>query len=263
MMRFLAHWSYSLFPGKCMLCLGATQRRLDLCRACEADLPTTPNPCICCGQQTLPATISADNPLHSAPAAPVCHLCRLTPPPFRRTFSAFAYSSPVDQLISEFKNNHQRRVGHVLAVVLAQRYQRWCLTQDQHQEQPATAGVDLLVPMPLHENRQRQRGFNQANDISQQICHQTAIAVDTRLCRRIKETAAQKGLSAIARQKNIQQAFVVGRRLTGLRVAIVDDVLTTGATVAELSRMLLRAGARSVDIITLARTAPPRIPGNS
>jgi len=251
MMRFLAHWSYSLFPGKCMLCLGATQRRLDLCRACEADLPTTPNPCLRCGQQTLAA-------------APVCHLCQLTPPPFRRTFSAFAYSSPVDQLISEFKNNHQRRVGHVLAVVLAQRYQRWRLQQEQQQEQvAATAGVDLLVPMPLHENRQRQRGFNQANDISLQIGHQSAIAVDAGLCRRIKETAAQKGLSATARQKNIQQAFVVSRRLSGLRVAIVDDVLTTGATVAELSRMLLRAGARSVDIITLARTAPPRIPGNS
>ncbi|MDP4639604.1 MAG: ComF family protein [Pseudomonadales bacterium] len=258
MLELLAHWSYSLFPGKCMLCLSASERRLDLCRACEADLPTTPWPCVRCGQQALPANIAADIPLNIVPAAPVCHLCRMHPPPFRRTFSAFAYSSPVDQLISEFKTNHQHRVGYVLAMVLAQRYQCWCQAQVA-----ATTRVDLLVPMPLHKRRQRQRGFNQATEISQCIGRLNGIAVDTRLCRRVKATNPQKGLSAAARQQNIQQAFVVGRRLHGLRVAIVDDVLTTGATVAELSRMLLRAGASSVDVITLARTAPPRFPRNS
>ena len=117
---------------------------------------------------------------------------------------------------------------------------------------------DLLIPIPLHPTRLKFRGFNQAHEIADAIKALTGIPIDDQLCQRTTESPPQKGLSAAARRRNIKQAFRLTRKLRGERLALVDDVLTTGATVSELTRSALNAGAGSVEIITLARTPKPR-----
>jgi len=102
------------------------------------------------------------------------------------------------------------------------------------------------------------RGFNQASEIANAIMHQTGIPIDAQLCQRVIQSPPQKGLSAAARLRNIKHAFQLTRPLRGERLAIIDDVLTTGATVSELTRSALHGGADSVEVITLARTPRPR-----
>jgi ComF family protein len=274
MLSRLMRATFGLFPGRCILCQARTARALDLCLHCETDLPVIPFPCRRCGQQT-PQRAAAGLPNDTQ----VCGQCLIKPPPYARSFSAFAYTQPINQLIAEFKNRRQLVVGRVLAMVLARRYfdqfhERSPITPSNLEPRetslsaPLAAFIkavpdnrplpNLLIPIPLHPKRMQYRGFNQAHEIADAISGLTGIAMDNQLCQRITESPPQKGLSAAARQRNIKQAFQLTRKLHGERLALVDDVLTTGATVSELTRLALNAGADSVEIITLARTPQPR-----
>ena len=258
-MVFLNRLTFVLFPGRCILCQALTQRPLDLCLDCETDLPRIPFPCSQCGQE-IPARAaqgySTDNR--------VCGACLVNPPLYSRSLSAFAYIQPINQLIAEFKNGHQLLVGRVLAMVLAERYQaRLGASADSR----LAAGLatdeprrpDLLIPMPLHPNRLKFRGFNQAREIAYALRDKTGIPIDDRLCERHLESPPQKGLTATQRRRNIERAFSLTRRLDGERLAIIDDVLTTRATVTELTRAALKAGASSIEVVTLARTPKPSL----
>jgi ComF family protein len=241
-----ASLSFQVFPGRCILCLSQSHRPLDLCYACEADLPKIHSPCQQCGLD-----VRGQAPGHTH----YCAACLTNPPPFECSFSAFKYAPPVRQLITEFKQHRQLIVGEVLSQVLADRYQRQLVARTCQQHQPAP---DILVPMPLHPSRLRTRGFNQAELIAQVVSHQTGIISDTRRCRRLKQTEDQKGLTAADRRTNISGAFAVNQPLHGECIAIVDDVMTTAATVAELARCLRHAGAGTIEILTLARTPAPK-----
>jgi ComF family protein len=241
-----AAFSFQLFPGRCILCRALSRRPLDLCYACESDLPSVHSPCQQCG---LDVRGQAPGDEH------YCATCLVDPPPFERSFSAFKYAPPVRQLIAEFKQNRQLVVGEVLSRVLAERYQQQlaALACKQHQAKP-----DMLVPMPLHPSRLRSRGFNQAELIAQAVSRQTGIICDTRCCRRIKQTNDQKELTAADRRTNIRGAFATNQPLHGEHIVIVDDVMTTAATVSELARCLLRTGAGRIEVLTLARTPAPK-----
>jgi len=149
----------------------------------------------------------------------------------------------MDRLIGQFKNRHRILVGKVLARVVSQAY-----------GEAADCLPDLLLPVPLHPGRLRQRGHNQAAEIAAVLAERTGSPVDDGLCRRIRNAPAQKTLNAASRRQNLRQAFALRRELDGERIGIVDDVVTTGATVGEISRLLLSAGAGSVEVIALART---------
>ncbi|MEW8195950.1 MAG: phosphoribosyltransferase family protein [Candidatus Thiodiazotropha sp.] len=113
---------------------------------------------------------------------------------------------------------------------------------------------DVLVPVPLHPLRLRKRGFNQSVEITRVVARQCRLPFDWRLCRRTKETKTQSELNEEERRRNISNAFQVCADVKGTHLALVDDVITTGATVTELSRMLKKAGAKRVDVWAIART---------
>ncbi len=235
MNRWLKQALYGLIPGTCILCEARTRRNLDLCRDCERDLPWLTKQCYRCA-------------LPLASPDPVCGACISSPPPFEHCFAAFEYADPIDRLIREFKNNQQLLTGKVLASLLASAFSFYHHADDW---------PDLLVPVPLHRSRLRRRGYNQAAEIADVIADQCNLHLDGQLCRKIRETQDQKTLDVHARRANIRGAWQLDRRVEGLRIALIDDVVTTGATASELAGLLLRGGAASVHVIALARTPRP------
>ena len=219
-----------LWPGQCVLCGGGGAEGDDLCRPCHRELPWLRRPCPRCG---LPL------PERTAPDTP-CGACQQRPPPFSACCAPFLYQPPVSHLIAAFKYRGRYSYGRALAVELARRVD--------------AGAVDALVPVPLHWRRRWARGFNQAEIIADQLGRALALPVRADWLRRRRPTPPQQGLDARARAVNLRGAFELRGSPAGLRVALVDDVVTTGATATELSRLLLAAGAASVQVWCLART---------
>ncbi len=113
---------------------------------------------------------------------------------------------------------------------------------------------NLLLPVPLHSQRLKERGYNQALEITRPLARYFHLDISPRLCRRTEATPAQSGLNRKAREKNLRNAFILIGDVTGLHITLVDDVVTTGTTVAELARCLKRGGATRVDVWAVART---------
>jgi ComF family protein len=145
--------------------------------------------------------------------------------------AAYAYDFPVDALIQAYKYGGELRLARLLGRALAHR---------------ASAAVDALVPMPLSVERLRSRGYNQALELAREVGRVRGVPVWAHACRRVIDTPAQALLPWRERPRNVLGAFVCDADLAGLRVAVVDDVLTTGATLNELARNLRRAGAAEV-----------------
>jgi ComF family protein len=184
----------------------------------------------------------------SLPQPGICGPCLRRPPPFSAAVAALHWQSPVDFLLHRFKYQRRLELGVVLGEYLA----------EQLLSQQATM-PELLLPTPLHPQRLRSRGFNQALEISHIVAARLALTVTTGLLLRSRPTLSQTGLAPRDRRRNIRGAFNVNARradeLRGRHVVIVDDVLTTGSTAAEMSRTLLRAGVTRVDIWTIARSS--------
>lgn len=180
----------------------------------------------------------------------LCGACLLHPPPFVRAVAALPYAFPWDGLIARFKFG--------AALDLAPFFVR------QLQATVELAGVNLpalLLPVPLSEKRLRERGFNQAWEVTRRLGATWRCQADPHLLLRVRETPHQTALPPSERIANVASAFAVeplrARELRGREVAVIDDVMTTGATVAEMSRTLLEAGASQVQVWVLARTPLP------
>ncbi len=184
------------------------------------------------------------------PAAPVCAACLLNPPPQVRTLAAFDYAAPWDDVIARFKFRSALDLGAPLAARLLHTIRQASIT-----------APDLLLPVPLSEARLRERGYNQAWEITRRLAKGLPCRADPHLLLRTVDTPHQLALPLTARAANVRGAFAVEplrlRELRGAHVALVDDVLTSGATAAEISRTLLQAGAASVQVWVLARTPRP------
>lgn len=183
---------------------------------------------------------------------PVCDPCTADLPwlPMPGTpatvFAPLAYEYPVDRLVLGAKFHHRldqaHALGELLAAALAARLAG-----------PATTGrPDVLLPVPLHPRRLAERGYNQALELARPVAGQLGLRLAPRLALRRRPTLAQSGLSRAARRRNLRDAFVA-RDCAGLHVAVLDDVITTGSTVAALARALRRAGAAQVDVWAVAR----------
>ena len=223
-------------PSQCAVCRGwAAQRRCDACTLRYA----APRPrCQRCAIG-LPEGVA------------VCGACLTHPPPFERAVAAVDYGYPWDDLARRFK--FEASLG--LADVLAQRM----LAALRHDD---VERPDWLLPVPLSAERPRERGYNQAWELSRRIARAMRCASDARLLPRMKDTPHQLALPPDKRAANVRGVFALEPRrrheLQGRSVAVLDDVMTTGATAAEIAATLLQAGARSVQIWVLARTPRPK-----
>ncbi len=222
-----------LLPPSCVLCGAHGQPPLlDLCAPCAADLPSNINACVRCAAP-LPA---------GAPPDLTCGACLRRPPRFDRAIAPFRYAYPLDHLVRDLKYHGRLAYGRVLGTLLARHM--------QGQQLPLP---DLIVPVPLHPARHRERGFNQSSELARPIAAQLGVAVDERLCARIRTTEDQTSLTAKQRRRNVRRAFALERQPGVAHVAILDDVLTTGSTANELARTLKRGGVKQVSVWTVAR----------
>jgi len=224
-----------MLPPRCLLCGAAGDGARDLCGGCAGDFALNAVCCPCCAL-----------PLQSP--APLCGECLRREPPFVRAWVPFRYGHPLDLLEARFKFRRDLAAGRVLAERMIER------ARIDEPDRP-----DALIPVPLHRTRLRERGYNQALELAQPLSR----TLDVPLCAdglaRIQATPAQTGLDAKARRRNLRGAFEVGAgaRLTD-HVALVDDVMTTGATLRECARVLRRAGVARVDVWALARAPSHR-----
>ena len=222
-------------PPRCELCAARAARAL-VCDACAADLPAIASGCRVCALPTA----------HHA----VCGACLQAPPPFAETIAALIYTFPVDRLIQRIKYGGNIALVDWAAAALAA-VVRATLAGRSPNDWP-----QQIVALPLSASRQRERGFNQASEIATRVAAATALPVLAPL-ERIGGGLPQAALPWSARRQNVRGAFALRRPVRDARIALVDDVMTTGATLAEASRVLIDAGAARVDCWVVARTLPP------
>ena len=204
---------------------------MDLCRHCNSLLIRND---LCCYRCGIPFEQGAKLPL-------LCGDCQQRTVTFDETHAPFIYQGAIRYLISGLKFRSQFKNARLLGMLMAERLK------------PSAERPEFLIPVPLHQSRYRQRGFNQAIEIAQTIGRELAIPLSLNDCIRQRDTPHQAVLSAKKRRTNIKHAFLVRNRPTTGHVAIVDDVMTTGATVAELAIALKKAGVARADVWACAR----------
>jgi ComF family protein len=220
----LAKLAGAIFGGTCFLCRGSARELL--CAACEGELPwLDENVCPRCAL--------------ASPAGAICGRCLAEPPPYDATLAAFWYRFPADTLVQALKFRGELALSAFLAKTLLKKLAG---------EQP-----DLVVPVPLSAARLRSRGYNQAAEIARRLGRGR---VELELCGRTRDARPQVELPFAERARNVRGAFAVRGALDGATVAVVDDVMTTGATLGEIARALKSAGASRVVNWVLARTPP-------
>jgi len=217
-----------LFGGSCFLCKGKAEALL--CAPCDADLPR------------LDAELCPRCALES-PAGAVCGRCLSQPPHYDATLAALAYRFPADVLVHALKFRSELALAPFFAALLSQKL-------------PADGRVDFILPVPLSAGRLRERGYNQALEIGRGIARAGNARLAPELCERRRDTPAQAALPLAERAKNVRDAFHCPRLLGGANVAVLDDVMTTGATLDEIAATLKRAGAARVVNWVVARTFP-------
>jgi ComF family protein len=215
-----------LLPPRCLLC-GEGGHGRDLCASCAATLPRNRNACLRCAV-----------PL----AEPdVCGECQRRPPAMTETRAAFVYGFPLDRLAPRFKFHRDLAAGRLLAELMA----------DEMADAPRP---DAFIPVPLHRRRLRRRGYDQALELAKPLSRALRVPLLANTLERRRATAPQSELDAAARQRNLRNAFaVVSKRPMPHHVVLIDDVMTTGATLRAAARALLFAGAQRVDAWVCAR----------
>jgi len=215
-------------PQDCFVCGQASGDSL-VCPACTACLPLLAGPlCPVCAR---PSTDGA-----------VCGACLSSPPHFDATVAAFRYAFPVEHVVQGLKYRHRLPLAGWLADALTARVD--------------STGLDCMIPLPLSALRMKERGFNQAQEIARPLARRLGLALVPDACVRVRDTVPQASLPWKERQANIRHAFECRADLTGQRVAVVDDVMTTGATLDEFARTLKLHGAARVENWVAVRTLP-------
>jgi len=216
-----------VFAPRCLLCGEGGVDGRDLCRACTEALPWNRSACLRCAL-----------PLH---APGTCGACLQRPPPLAETHAVFVYGFPLDRLVPRFKFHNDLAAGRLLSELMLE----------------GVSGLpkpSALVPVPLHDARLRQRGYDQALELAKPLARALQVPLLSEVLIRTRATAPQSELDAAARQRNLRRAFEV-RADAALpdHVALVDDVMTTGATLEAAAKRLRRAGVARVDAWVCAR----------
>jgi ComF family protein len=221
----LSRVASSFFGGSCFLCRGAA--RAVICGDCDAELPRLTQPL--CPRCAL-----------ASPRGETCGRCLAEPPPYDATVAALAYRFAADVLIHALKFRGELALAPFLGSLLVQKIK----------------DVDCIVPVPLSSERLRERGYNQSVEIARAIGR----PIELDVCIRTRHSAAQTELPLADRGRNVRGAFLCTRPLDGKSVAVVDDVMTTGATLGEIAATLKAAGAARVVNWVVARTFPENAP---
>ena len=215
-------------PQTCFFCGDSAPETV--CEACAASLPHL-------GREVCPrCQLAASN-------AEVCGRCLKKPPVWQRLVAEWQYEFPLNAAIVSAKYHH---AFSIFRWVSAQRID-WPF-----------ASAATLIPVPLAELRLQFRGYNQAQLIALEMAKRFSLRVDTDAVIRIRETDIQQRLNWIERRRNVRNAFAATRSFAGESVVLIDDVVTTGATLNELARAVYDAGAARVDAYVLARVQPIR-----
>lgn len=240
--RWLDRFGMRLWPARCLVCREAGDGGRDLCASCAAALPYNRHACGRCAIPLPPPARFDGAPLE---AAQTCGACLSDPPPVGATHAAFVYGAPIDVLLPRFKFHQDLAAGRLLGQLM--------LPSMAHAPRP-----DALVALPLHRDRLRQRGYDQALELARPLARALDLPLHPGLLLRTRATAQQSQLDAAQRRRNVRGAFQVDRRAAGssglpAHVALVDDVMTTGATLHAAAAALRRAGVARVDAWVCAR----------
>lgn len=200
-------------------------------------LKRLPEPPVCCPRCGLPAGSDTE----------LCGRCLLEPPSWLSMIAVGDYQDPLKRLVIDFK--FQRRTE--LAAILARLF---VLSWLKRKSRGLTEKPDLLLSVPLHKNRRWRRGFNQTELLAGYLARWLNCRWESELLKRVRSTPTQRSLTAEKRRRNLDNAFEVCGSIAGLNIALLDDVVTTGSTIAELSRLLLECGAKSVQVWCICRT---------
>ena len=220
-----------MIPPTCILCESAGFNSQDICHACFDDIERNTD---CCYRCAKPFEIPSSTPK-------LCNKCLSNPPIFDETHAPFIHQGIPRYLITSLKFNKQYKNARLLGYLLADYL-------DKSIERPK-----LIIPIPLHKQRYKERGFNQSIEIAKNLSKILNIPIDTKSCIRQRDTAHQVGLSAQQRHQNIKNAFAVKKAIKVDHVAIIDDVITTGATANELAIVLKKSGVTRVDLWSCSR----------
>ena len=237
-----------IWRPRCLLCGEAGHLGLDLCRACADALPWNRQACVRCGlpvpvtpREPASAEMRAAGVCMAAVAHITCGACLRRPPPQARCVAAFRYAAPLDRLMPRLKFHADLAAGRLLSQLMASRL--------ADAERP-----EALVPLPLHRSRLRERGYDQALELARPLARALGVPLCTGLLHRVRATPPQSRLDAAQRRRNMRRAFHVdGARGVPAHVALLDDVMTTGATAHAAVRALQRAGVQRVDVWVCAR----------
>ncbi|MFI3196094.1 MAG: ComF family protein [Methylococcaceae bacterium] len=222
-----------LLPPTCVFCGNAGYLQRDLCQPCLQQLPLNQPSCFQCGAR-----------LNTADLVGIpCGHCLNQPPAFDHTLAPFIYHGAIRHLITGLKFRADYKNARLLGQLLAHHVQQSTIDKPQ-----------LILPIPLHRSRYRERGFNQALEIARTVGQALQLPIDLSSCQRQRDTPHQTGLSAKERRKNLKNAFRLTQAIKADHLVLLDDVMTTGTTVNELARVLKKAGARRVDVWVCART---------
>jgi ComF family protein len=212
----------------CLLC--AENSSFCVCKCCEQSLKTHKHRCRSCAK-----VLNSD--LH------FCGACLSHSPLFTNAYTLYDYSGSCAVLIKRFKFNNQLCIGDFFAHQLYKKYLEIINLQNKY---------DAIIPLPLSRERLKERGYNQTSELLRIIAKKSNILIDQKSVKRIKATRALSKLNLEERRLEIQNAFSA-KAINYQKVLLVDDVMTTGLSLNELAKTVLKAGAKSCDILTVAR----------
>jgi ComF family protein len=233
-----------IFPDECFICAAPLARRRDcgICASCwgkAVALRIQSGICSSCGL-----------PMHGfeKESGGLCGSCILKPPPFAGARSFGYYTAELARLVQGLKFDGRRNLAGLLSPLLAEAFYEGWSRED----------VDLVVPVPLHPRRKRDRGYNQAEILARSLAHLIAVPFSNHALIRTRPTLPQVGLTDSERSENVRRAFRSANlpQISKRRILLIDDVMTTGATVASAARTLLEQGALRVSVLTVARAVP-------
>lgn len=224
-------YKQEIFASRCLLCSDCIKNsHLSICQHCISDLPWQVNGCCPqCGIRSIKGQL--------------CGHCLKSAPAFDFTRSVFNYEYPLNAILQQYKYGNKLIVAELFGKLLADSIS------------PASL-PDVIIPMPLHPHRLRERGFNQAVEIAKVTGREMKLKLDASICRRTRLSPPQASLPLKQRVKNMRNTFVCDGQLGGLKVALIDDVMTTGASLNALAATVKKAGASTVECWVLARTQP-------
>ena len=229
----------NLFPSRCILCQQtviehAINHDIEVCSGCYQDLPHNDN---CCSHCALPLAEDISGVL--------CGRCIKKLPLFDYSYSLFRYEDEIIRLVHQLKFgekiSYARSIGELLLTTMVDRLL------------PEQGMPDCVIPVPLHDRRLRERGYNQSTEIARVLAKKMDLPIAQGKVVRQRSTLTQTGLKADERQRNIKGAFKVVSELNDKHVLVVDDVITTGSTVNELAKALKKSGVERVGVLSIAR----------